>query len=332
MADIVRARVAPLAEKLADFLPLKPREAELGAPEAAPGSAIVPEQTVAGQALIIVVGIMSFLACITVGAVTLVSDASRDWQGDIAREVTIQVRPVDGVALAGEAEKAATIAGATEGVRLARVLSEAEDARLLEPWLGSGIDVAELPLPRLIVVELDNPAAVDLDALAARLQKEVRGASLDDHRNWTDRLKTMAGATVAVGLVVLGLVFLATALCVVFATRGAMAGNRDTVAVLHLVGAEDRFIVGEFQRHFLVLGLKGGLVGAAAAAVLFLLMSLIGSQTFSAAEAEQVSMLFGGFAIGPTGYFGALGVAFLIAIMTAVTSRITVFRYLEAVE
>jgi cell division transport system permease protein len=332
MVDAVRDRVAPLAERIADFMPRRGRGEPLDTSEAPQASAIVPEQTVAGQALIIVVGIMSFLACITVGAVVLVSDAARDWQADIARELTIQVRPIENVDVNTEAQKAATIASGAAGVRSARVLSEEEDAKLLEPWLGTGVDFGELPLPRLVVVEIGDPDAVDVNALSAQLKKDVRGASLDDHRAWTDRLNTMAGATVAIGLVVLGMVFLATALCVVFATRGAMAGNRDTVSVLHLVGAEDRFIVGEFQRHFLLLGLRGGLIGAGAAGILFLLMSLIGSQTFSAAEAEQVSMLFGNFAIGPTGYFGALGVAFLIAIMTAVTSRITVFRYLERVE
>lgn len=333
VADALRDRVAPLAERLADFVPRRARgEAAADGTSTASGSAIVPEQTVAGQALIIVVGIMSFLACITIGAVTLVADAARDWQADIARELTIQVRPIDNADVRAEAQKAATIASGAPGVRSARVLSDEENAKLLEPWLGAGVDIGELPLPRLVVVEIDDPKGVDMDALAKRLKSEVRGATLDDHRAWTDRLNTMAGVTVAIGAVVLGMVFLATALCVVFATRGAMAGNRDTVSVLHLVGAEDRFIVGEFQRHFLLLGLRGGLVGAGAAAVLFLLMSLIGSQTFSTAEAEQVSMLFGSFAIGPTGYFGALGVAFLIAIVTAVTSRITVFRYLERVE
>jgi cell division transport system permease protein len=38
--------------------------------------------------------------------------------------------------------------------------------------------------------------------------------------------------------------------------------------------------------------------------------------------------LFGHFAVGPIGYFGALGIAFLIAVMTALTSRLTVYQHL----
>ncbi len=291
-------------------------------------SQLVPENTVAGNALTMVVAIMSFLACLTLGAVTLVRDASQDWQSDILREVTIQVRPIDGVDTNAEAAKAASMARAMKGVASAEVLDEKANEKLLEPWLGTGLDLSELPIPRLIVVHLSDPGAVDFAGLSKRLKAQVRGASLDDHRAWTGRLRTMADATVLVGVVILLLVFAATVLSVVFATRGAMAGNRDVVSVLHFVGAEDGFIAREFQRHFLLLGLRGGLTGAVIAALLFAILGFLLSPSVSNIEAEQVSALFGRFAIGPVGYFGALGIAFLIAIMTAVTSRLTVYRYL----
>ena len=131
----------------------------------------------------------------------------------------------------------------------------------------------------------------------------------------------MANATVFVGIAILALVFVATVLSVVFATRGAMATNSDVVSVLHFVGAEDGFIAREFQRHFLLLGLRGGLVGAATAAVLFALLGFLIAPSMATPETDQVSALFGRFAVGPVGYFGALGIAFLIAVMTALTSR-----------
>ena len=239
-------------------------------------SQLVPENTVAGNALTIVVAIMSFLACLTLGAVTLVRDASRDWQirsaprghhpGPAGRGRSIS---------AAEAAKAATVARLTKGVASVEVLDGKESARLLEPWLGTGLDLSELPIPRLIVVRLANPELVDLADLSSRLKAQVRGATLDDHRSWTARLRTMANATVGVGVAILTLVFVATILSVVFATRGAMASNRDVISVLHFVGAEDGYVAREFQRHFLLLGLRGGLAGAAAAAILFALLSFL---------------------------------------------------------
>ena len=230
---------------------------------------IVPENTVSANALTVVIAIMSFLACLTLGAVTLVRDASRDWQTGVEREITIQVLPIDGVDTQRETALAAAIARKTPGIASVRVLDSATTDRLLEPWLGSGLDLSSLPIPRLIVVKLTSPGAADLAALAARLKSQVKGATLDDHGAWVSRLQSMASVTVFAGLAILGLVFVATVLSVVFATRGAMAVNSGVVSVLHIVGAEDGFIAREFQRHFLLLGLRGGLTGAAAAAFLF---------------------------------------------------------------
>ena len=74
----------------------------------------------------------------------------------------------------------------------------------------------------------------------------------------------MATTAIAGGIGVLALVLLATVLSVTFATRGAMATNRPIVEVLHFIGAKNGFIAGHFQRHFLLLGLKGGAIGGGA--------------------------------------------------------------------
>ena len=290
---------------------------------------LVPENTVAGNALTVVVAIMSFLACLTLGAVTLVRDASRDWQSDIQREITIQVRPIEGVDAATEAAKAASIARQSSGVASVKVLDQAENAKLLEPWLGTGLDLGRSAHPAA-----DRRAAVR--SVGGRPQGAVGerspAACAARHSTITAAgrraCKTMANATVIIGISILALVFVATILSVVFATRGAMATNHDIVSVLHFVGAEDGFIAREFQRHFLLLGLRGGLAGAAVAALLFAVLSFIIAPVMASPETDQVAALFGRFAVGPIGYFGALGIAFLIALMTAVTSRLTVYRYL----
>ncbi len=293
---------------------------------------LVPENTVSANALMVVIAIMSFLACLTLGAVTLVRDAARDWQLDVQREITIQVRPIDGVDATAETARAAAIARQTPGVASVQVLDADASARLLEPWLGSGLDLSDLPIPRLIVIKLVGAGAVDMAALGARLKAEVKGAILDDHAVWASRLQSMANVTVLAGLAILVLVCVATVLSVIFATRGAMAINSGVVSVLHIVGAEDGFIAREFQRHFLLLGLRGGLIGAAAAALLFATLSFIVVPAISGPDGQQVSALFGRFAVGPIGYFGALGIAFLVAVMTALTSRLTVYTYLAEAE
>jgi cell division transport system permease protein len=58
---------------------------------------LIPGDSVAGRALVVVIAIMTFLACLTAGAALLVADASQAWRSDVLREATIQVKPRTGV-------------------------------------------------------------------------------------------------------------------------------------------------------------------------------------------------------------------------------------------
>jgi len=131
---------------------------------------------------------------------------------------------------------------------------------------------------------------------------------------------------------VLLLMIAATMLSVAFATRGAMAANRPIVEVLHFIGATDGFIASEFQRHFLVLGLEGGLIGGAGAVMVFMLTALAGKWGVGLPGGEQLAMLFGTFVLRFEGYVAIVGFAILIAVVTGLTSRHTVNQTLRTVE
>lgn len=297
-----------------------------------PAASIVPGDNVAGRALAFVIAIMTFLSCITIGAVSLVARSAETWQGQIAREATIQIAPRDGLDMDEALEAARRTAEGFAGVTDARIVDTDETARLLEPWLGTGLDLDELPVPRLVIVTIDADSPPDFAALAAELHKAVPDAALDDHRAWVDRLVTMARATIAIGLSVLGLMLAATVMTVVFATRGAMAGNVHIIEVLHFVGAESRFIAREFRRHFLLVGLRGSVAGGALALAVFALFAWWASQNRATPQGDQAVALFGDFSVGWAGYLGVgLAVAF-VAALTAITSHVTVLRQLSAID
>ncbi len=123
-----------------------------GAAMPAGRTSIVPADSIAGRALVAVVAIMTFLAALTLGAVVLVRAAAGEWQSAVARELTIQVRPVEGRDTNAQVKKAADLAIATPGIVGVRAYSKAESARLLEPWLGTGLSLDDLPVPRMVVL------------------------------------------------------------------------------------------------------------------------------------------------------------------------------------
>jgi len=297
-----------------------------------PETPIVPKGSISGSALIAVVAIMTFLAALTTGAVVLIASAASEWQSDIAREVTIQIRPGAGRDMESEVGKAVQLARAVPGIADIRPYTREESARLLEPWLGSGLALDDLPVPRLIVVKIAAGEAPDLAMLRKTLTERVSGASLDDHRGWIARMQVMGRSAVGIGIAILLLVLAATVLSVSFATRGAMATNQAVVEVLHFIGARDDYIAAQFQRHFLVLGLKGGAIGGGVALLIFAVASVIGDFFLGTAAADQVSALFGSFSIGRLGFTLVIAQILLVAGVTTWTSRRVVKQTLEAVE
>ncbi|MGB6398370.1 MAG: ABC transporter permease [Bradyrhizobium sp.] len=295
-------------------------------------SPIVPRASIAGRALVAVVAIMTFLASITTGTVLLVGASAAEWQSEVGSEITIQVRPQGGRDIERDVAAATEAMRAQPGIVEVRPFTKDESAKLLEPWLGSGLSLDELPVPRVIVARAQPGATLDLAGLRSRVTQAAPTASVDDHRAWIERMRSMTGATVLAGIGILALVIIATIISVSFATRGAMAANRPIVEVLHFVGAGDRYIANRFFRHFLRLGLEGGVIGGGAAMLGFGFSESIAGWFSGTPVGDQFAALLGTFSLRASGYLTLAVQAVLIAAITAWASRRTLFATLDDID
>jgi cell division transport system permease protein len=292
---------------------------------------IVPAGSVTGRSLTLVITIMCFLACLTAGAVYMIRQSANAWLRDIASEVTVQIQAKDGVDTEKVAQDVAAYLGKQTGISKVTVMSAAESGALLEPWLGPIDDLNALPLPRLIALELDRAGTPNVDSIRTGLEAKFPGVTLDDHRRWQRQIMTITHSFSLGGLAILALVAMATTAIIVSATKSSMASNRDIVEVLHFVGATDRFIAREFEKHFLRLGVRAGLVGAGLALSVFLLMPTLvqilggGSMTLS-----ELHRLVGSGALDMAGYVLMGIVVVVVAALCMLTSRFGVFRILNS--
>jgi cell division transport system permease protein len=295
-------------------------------------SPIVPRASISGRALVAVVAIMTFLASVTTGAVLLVSASATDWQAEVASEITVQVRPHAWRDIDRDVAAVADAVRAQPGIIDIRAFTKDESAKLLEPWLGTGLSLDDLPVPRVIIARAQPGTTLDLAGLRVRVAQVAPTASVDDHRAWIERMRSMTSATVLAGVGILILVIIATIISVSFATRGAMAANRPIVEVLHFVGAGDRYIASRFQRHFLRLGLEGGLIGGGIAMLVFGFSESVAGWFSGTAVGDQFAALLGTFSLRPSGYLVLAVQALLIGGITAWASRRTLFATLDAIE
>ena len=295
------------------------------------GGPVVPASSVTGSSLTLVVTIMCFLACLTAGAVYMVNQSATAWLKDVASEVSVQLEPVEKTDMEQRLAKVAFFLARQPGIKGVRPYTAEESAKLLEPWLGQLDGLKSLPVPRLIALELDRTTPPDFDKLRAALKKNYTGVTLDDHRHWQRQIRTVTRSLGLGGLAILVLVGAATTAIIISATRSAMASNREIVEVLHFVGATDRFIAREFERHFLRLGIRAGFVGAICAMVVFYIMptvmQLLGGGSVTLAELNR---LIGSGNLDVPGYFLLGVVVIVIAALCMLTSRYGVYRILHA--
>lgn len=293
--------------------------------------AIVPPGSVTGRSLNLVIVIMCFLACLTAGAVYMMNQAATAWLKEIASEVTVQVEARDKTDIDKLVRDVAQFLGQQPGIARVRALSLEENMKLTSEWLPQTDALSQLPVPRLIAVEIDRGTPPDFDALNKGLTAKFKGVSLDDHRHWQQLYRTITRSFALGGLAILMLVGAATTAIIVSATRSALSANREIVEVLHFVGATDKFIAREFEKHFLRLGIRAGIIGALAAGLVFLglpfAMRLLGGGTVAL---EEVQRLIGTGTLDIPGYVLLLVVVFVIAALCMLTSRIGVYRILNS--
>ena len=217
----------------------------------------------------LVIAVMAFLAGLALGGVLIAQRTAESWQAGLFGRLTVQVLPQGDAAPTAEVNTAVRILRGTPGIVYAAALSNAENLALVEPWLGHDAVVAALPFPRLIDARLAPGATPDIGALEKRLKAAAPHAVLDDHGRWIGRLKNTANSVVLAALAILALIAVGTAATVAFATRAGLAAHHEIVQLLHLMGAQDRFIARAFEWHYFLAALIAAACGAAIATLIF---------------------------------------------------------------
>jgi cell division transport system permease protein len=157
------------------------------------------------------------------------------------------------------------------GVLSVEAVPESEMRRTLGRWLGPAADSADLPVPAL--VNFDVSPGANMAAVQQRVKAIAPAAQISAHR---DRVAPLLRSMRAIQWLAFGLVVLlsaAAAAAIVLAARGALDTHRFTIEVMHGIGATDLQLTHLFQRKIALDALVGSLGGAAAGALVLVLLA-----------------------------------------------------------
>jgi len=271
------------------------------------------EKDASSRYLPVVIAAMVFLASLALIGLFSISSAVEDWSKTISDNLTVEVAYEDGADMTGRAATAVKFLKAVPGMGSVRAIPIEETARLLEPFLGRIDVISRLPLPRLIEIQIGQNSALDLVALASKLEETVPGARLNTHRPWLNRMILLARSIQFLAGAIMFLISVVTVIIIIFAARTGMVMHREVIEVLHLIGAKDTYIARQFQDYFAKLSLFGAIPGLVIAIIIMQILGYLAGQ-LEADLIQPPSLIL-------EGWIALVMVPLLVAILTTTTVR-----------
>lgn len=280
---------------------------------------LIPEGRLSGP-MPWVIAIMLFLTLLVAAGGLTLAEAARQGGQDLARQVTVQIIESD------PAQRAAQRAAVTRALRKLDSIAEVKpvpDAQvraLLEPWLGTGVIDADVPVPALVDVRFaSEPTAETLASLQSTLRSVAPNIRVDSHSSWMAPFFDLMRALLWLAAAVFLLLLVATSAVVILAVRSTLNTHRETIEIMHLMGGTDVQAARLFQRRVALDALLGGIVGFIVAAVVIM---TVGGR-FAAVEPGLLSgahFPYYGWAILALIPLAVMALAMLMARMTVISA------------
>ncbi|MDG1287289.1 MAG: hypothetical protein P8P30_06950 [Rickettsiales bacterium] len=218
------------------------------------------------------IALMIFLAAFFLAGGITVGTLLEDKKQDFSEWLTVQI-PAD--ISDKKYESLERLIKKTGGVSETRLLATEDVAEMISPWFGNDTALVEtLNIPKVLEVKLEDRSRFNIDELTKSLKKPFPNVQIDTHEQWLEHYLNFI-RILEIGAYLLALlVVAATTVIIIFTSKTALKLHTKAIQLLHSVGAEDDYIARQFQFNAFLLGMRGGLVGVAIAAMLFFLVGL----------------------------------------------------------
>ena len=233
----------------------------------------------------IMISIAVFIFAITLSGVLSINSMLQNWNDSILGSLTVQIMPVTNTkkekALAetlAHQDKAIEFLKTVDGVEKVVPLKDEQLKRLIQPWLGDGVNIENLPMPRIIDVKVKKNAEIDFIDLSAKLAQATPMASIDNHKLWLSKLIKFADGLKMLAMSVLFLVIMITSGAIFYTTQTSLGLHRYIIEILHQMGAKDTYIAQQYAHRMARIGLIGGLIGVACAVPTIFVISSLAKQ------------------------------------------------------
>ena len=280
---------------------------------------LIPEGRLSGP-MPWVIAIMLFLTLLVAAAGLTLAEAARQGGQDLARHVTVQIIEADPAQRAEQRAAVTRTLRKLDSIAEVKPVPDADVRALLEPWLGTGVIDADVPVPALVDVRFGSvPTAETLTRLQSTLRSVAPNIRVDSHSSWMAPFFELMRALLWLAAAMFLLLLVATSAVVILAVRSTLNTHRETIEIMHMMGGTDVQAARLFQRRVALDALLGGIVGFIVAAVVIMTVG----DRFAAVEPGLLSgahFPYYGWAILAFIPLAVMALAMLMARMTVISA------------
>ena len=276
----------------------------------------------------LLIALMSLLAILAIAGSFALSEMTNRWSSGLENKASIEIPVEDknGVVLSDAqmndiAEDVSKFLSKSPFVANAETMSEEKILELVSPWLGDISEIPSIPLPIIISVTFQNKDGLNQEKFKSQLEKIAPQARLDTHESWLRDILRFTGALKYTAFLITLIIGLTTIIAVAGAVKSRMAIYDEELELLHLMGAEDKYISKQLQKHTLILSAQGAIAGTLVGIIVLLLINWGAGQMdiallpdFSMNLVQKVILVL---------------LPIIIALLSMLTARHTVLRTLQ---
>lgn len=270
----------------------------------------------------VVIAVSVFLISITLSGVLGINSMFENSRKQIVSNFTVQIIPLPNYE---ESRKdllnVVNFLEKYPNIKQVSVLSDNELKALIEPWLGNNVDIELLPIPKLLDVQITPNVDFDYKKLMIRLSEVSSQASINDHNLWLSRLLKFINSLKVLALTVLLLVALASVTAIVYAAQTSLNIHKDTINILHIIGATDNYIALNYVKQITYTSLVAGIIGTLISVPAILVVG-------SMAKGIEAG-IFNTVSFGAQNWLTIFSLPVLSAIFVAITAYITIVKKLK---
>lgn len=291
---------------------------------------LIPKKDIVKKSLVVVIAIMCFLCTSGFACIYLLNRSVTNWNKNIGGEATIEVTPIKGHDIEADLKAASELAINFAGIYDTEILSEKATKQLVEPWLGKNANFKDLPIPRIIILHLNEDKSFDANKFNSYLTKAMPNCIFNNNHAWITQLQNMAyNCTIIVSFIVL-LLCSSLVISIIFATLSAVSANKHIIEILHFLTADKSYITKQFDVVFFYKAVQGSFAGALTTLILFSALHYFNITNHN--YHIQLAAFFGDFKLGILYYIEMLILVFMVICLTMLACRITVLKKLYALE